>query len=336
MDNFWAFFQLHPISDDVEDLAMKLFSSTLHGDAKKWYDSLPDANITSMDQLEETFLEKWNIKIEDIHMLIKRLEYVKQTKNEIVKEFHTRFENLLQQIPRSHRPKDKYLVYLYTNALLTQLGFLLDQKEPRMIQEYYHMAIEIEANISSPKEEHLSTPEIKVDDPKNTLDTLSPERLASLEIFVSKFQERWGTIHDQQKVEERDPNEGYQSHKEEKEFTHASTEDNEDLVEEREPEDIKHDDEVLMCAPTSDEAIQDPILPAQEEENEVSHFPFQVFDDTLFYDSEGEEVRDSLDEIDPPCCDKGEDMIKEESHEDKVLMLALPFDEVIQAFDDPA
>jgi hypothetical protein len=75
----------------------------------KWYDDLPDASITSMDQLEETFLKKWNIKIEDIHMLIKRLEYMKQTENETVKEFHTRFENLLHQIPRSHHPEDRYL-----------------------------------------------------------------------------------------------------------------------------------------------------------------------------------------------------------------------------------
>jgi FMN phosphatase YigB (HAD superfamily) len=61
---------------------------------------------------------------------------------------------------------------------------------------------------------------------------------------------------DQQEVEERDLDEGYQSHGKEQEFTHASTKDNEDLVEEREPEDIKHDDEVLMCAPPSDEAIE--------------------------------------------------------------------------------
>jgi hypothetical protein len=77
---------------------------------------------------------------------------MKQTKNDIVKDFHTRFENLLQQIPRSHRPEDKYLIYLYTNALSTQLGFLLNQKELRTIQESYHMAIEIEENISSPKQ----------------------------------------------------------------------------------------------------------------------------------------------------------------------------------------
>ena len=83
---------------------------------------------------------------------------MKQTNNEIVKEFHTRFENLLQQIPRSHRPKEKYLIYLYTNTLLVQLGFLLSKKGPRKIQEDYHMAIQIEANISLFKREHLFTP----------------------------------------------------------------------------------------------------------------------------------------------------------------------------------
>jgi hypothetical protein len=96
MDNFLAFFQLHLISYDVEDLAMKLFSATLHGNARKCYDSLLNANITSVDQLEENFLKIWNIKIEYIHMLIKILEYMKQMQNETIKEFHTRFENLLQ------------------------------------------------------------------------------------------------------------------------------------------------------------------------------------------------------------------------------------------------
>jgi hypothetical protein len=95
MDKFLALFQLHLINDDAGDLVMKLFSATLHGDARKWYVSLPNVNITYMDQLEETFLKIWNIKIEDIHMLIKRLEYMKQTKNETIREFSTRFDNFL-------------------------------------------------------------------------------------------------------------------------------------------------------------------------------------------------------------------------------------------------
>jgi hypothetical protein len=36
MSNLWAFFYLHPISDDPEDLAMKLFSGTLHDGTKRW------------------------------------------------------------------------------------------------------------------------------------------------------------------------------------------------------------------------------------------------------------------------------------------------------------
>jgi hypothetical protein len=51
MSDFWEFFQLHPISDDAEDPTMKLFSTTLHDNAMRWYDGLPDASITSMDQL---------------------------------------------------------------------------------------------------------------------------------------------------------------------------------------------------------------------------------------------------------------------------------------------
>jgi hypothetical protein len=52
MSNFWAFFQLHHISDDAEDLAMKLFSATLLDGARSWYNSLPDGSIKTMDQLE--------------------------------------------------------------------------------------------------------------------------------------------------------------------------------------------------------------------------------------------------------------------------------------------
>jgi hypothetical protein len=69
------------------------------------------------------------------------------------------------------------------------------------------MSIQIEEIISLFKGEHLFTPEIKVDEPKDTPNTLSLERLVSLEIFVSKFQERREQVIDQQEFEERDLNE---------------------------------------------------------------------------------------------------------------------------------
>jgi hypothetical protein len=84
---------------------------------------------------------------------------------------------------------------------------------------------------------------------------------------------------------------------------------------------VNYEDEALVSAPPSDE------------ENEVSHFPFQFFDDTLFYDSEGEEIKKPLEELRPSFSD--EDMTKEMSFGDDVLD-PLPFDEVIQTIDIPA
>jgi hypothetical protein len=49
MNIFWAFFQIHPISDDAEYLAMKLFSATLDDGTRRWYNGLPDASIKTMN-----------------------------------------------------------------------------------------------------------------------------------------------------------------------------------------------------------------------------------------------------------------------------------------------
>jgi hypothetical protein len=36
---------------------MKLFSTTLHDGARRWYNGLPYASINTMDRLEEVFLK---------------------------------------------------------------------------------------------------------------------------------------------------------------------------------------------------------------------------------------------------------------------------------------
>jgi hypothetical protein len=121
--------------------------------------------------------------------------------------------------------------------------------------------------------------------------------------------------------------EGCQPLEEEQNFSHDSIECIKDLTKE-----VSYGDEALVSAPPSDEALQDPISPAQDEENEVNHFPFHVFDDPLFYDSKGEEVKESLEGPGPSFSDEGEKIIKEMSLGDDVPD-ALPFDEFIQAFD---
>jgi hypothetical protein len=80
---------------------------------------------------------------------------------------------------------------------------------------------------------------------------------------------------------------------------------------------VNYEDESPVTAPSSDEALQDPIPPAKNEENEVSYFPFEIFDGTLFYDSNSKE------EMNP-------------SDKQKNIEVGLPFKEDTRVLEAPA
>jgi hypothetical protein len=80
----------------------------------------------------------------------------------------------------------------------------------------------------------------------------------------------------------------------------------------------------LVLAPPSNKDLQYPIPSTQDEENEVSHFPFHFLDDTLFYDSDSEEEMEPLDKLDTLCL-KTED-----------VEVDLPPDEAIPTLEAPA
>jgi hypothetical protein len=173
MSSFWVFFQLHPISDDAEDLIMKLFSATLYDASRRWYLSLPDGSIKTMDKLEEAFLKRWSIK-EDPNMLLTRLNNLAKYENESIREFHTRFETLLQNIPASHHSKDDYLVHIYTKYFNGQLGYLLREKNPQSIQESQELATKIEENLLLSKIEPFANPRGKMDTKPKLVHSVEP------------------------------------------------------------------------------------------------------------------------------------------------------------------
>jgi hypothetical protein len=178
MRNFWNFFLSYLVDDYAKDVVMKLFSTTLSHNAKEWYDKLPNASITTMEQFEETFLERWGIRLEDITVLLEELKHMKKAKDETVRDFQIRFENMLYQIPENHHPKERYLVHLFTRALLGYLSFPLDKITPRTLDEAYYMVAVIEEKISSFDIGCLFT-----------LSTLNGESLLTLESFIIDLQE---------------------------------------------------------------------------------------------------------------------------------------------------
>jgi hypothetical protein len=173
MINFWAFFQLHSINDDVEYLAMKLFSATLHDGARRWYNGLPNASIKTMDKLEEVFLKGWSDK-EDPNMLLIRLKNLIKQENEIVRDFHDKFETLMQNIPVSHHPSDSFLRFLYSKAFTGQLGYLLRDKNLQTIQESQELDTRIEDNLSSSRFEPFSAPRVRMDTKPKIVHNVEP------------------------------------------------------------------------------------------------------------------------------------------------------------------
>jgi hypothetical protein len=134
------------------------------------------------------------MKIEAIQSLLKELEGIRQAESEIVKVFGFKFERLLCQIPQSHRPEERYLVYIYTNGLQGHLSFLLSKKNPKTLSEAHNMAIQIEKNLSLTR--------------ANAMDILSLTKLVSHANFVEDTQEKGEQIVGQQNenvIEEQEP-----------------------------------------------------------------------------------------------------------------------------------
>jgi hypothetical protein len=60
---------LQVVSDfevEHEDVVMRMFVSTLEGEARAWYKSLPDASIDGWDSFQGKFIERWSDKQDNI------------------------------------------------------------------------------------------------------------------------------------------------------------------------------------------------------------------------------------------------------------------------------
>ena len=95
----------------------------------------------------------------------------------------------MHKIPVSHHPFDIFLLFLYTKSFNGQLGHLLRDKNPQMIQEAQEVATRIEDNLSSSKVEPFSAPRVKMDTKHKIVHNVEPTsdisaRLAKLQLTV--------------------------------------------------------------------------------------------------------------------------------------------------------
>jgi len=94
--------------------------------------------------------------------------------NKIVKEFDTRFEKLLRQIPNNLIPKDDVVVILYNNSFEGQFGFMIKDRSPNTLGEAQEKATNIEENLLSFKVEPFHAPRANSKTKERTLHNVEP------------------------------------------------------------------------------------------------------------------------------------------------------------------
>jgi hypothetical protein len=84
---------------------MRMFVSTLEGEARTWYKSLPDASIDGWDSFQEKFIERWANKL-DNSSLINAFTHFKKNGDETVTDFNAHISKSFYKIPITIRPND--------------------------------------------------------------------------------------------------------------------------------------------------------------------------------------------------------------------------------------
>jgi len=100
---------------DHEDVAMRLFASSLTEEALDWFKGLPDNHIMTYDAFFALFRSRRSRKV-DGGTLATQFNQINKKENEMVRQFTSRFDRLYNQIPIDYRPITSSICLLYMNS----------------------------------------------------------------------------------------------------------------------------------------------------------------------------------------------------------------------------
>jgi len=130
------------------DVVMRLFVQSLDGEARKWFKSLPNASITTSEELENYFTRKWGEKRNLEYLLIEFNAINKKPKEDIssfIKRFNKKYNNLPVEIksPPAAAP------VAFLGAFEFDFGFTLRGRKSLTLDRIQIDALEVEANFTS-------------------------------------------------------------------------------------------------------------------------------------------------------------------------------------------
>jgi hypothetical protein len=197
-NSHWTHFcdslEFHQTSQEHPDVFMRLFASSLVGDAKTWIDALPKGAIKTPEELERAFKIRW-CNHEHTQDLFSQYIDICKGSCEGVRDFSDRFNLLLKRV----RPKlnsEEAILEHYLNSLEGVLQFTLRDRSPSTLEEAQDLAYQIERNLEF--EEYICQVNLSCNnDLWNTCEALvaEPEPLEVFEVEPTPPKRKWSFSH---------------------------------------------------------------------------------------------------------------------------------------------
>jgi hypothetical protein len=184
------------IGVEHEDVAMKLFVSSLTEEALEWFRGLPNNHLTSYETFSNLFQDRWSTTTNS-ETLGAQFNQIKKKKIETMKEVNTRFDRLSNQIPTEFRPTASSICLLYMNAFEGQFHFILKDKKPTSLAQAKEYSVDIEENLLDSRVEPFQYPYAKTKAKTKVSNNSAPDPIALLTQKIDQMSTQFTQVQNQ-------------------------------------------------------------------------------------------------------------------------------------------
>lgn len=146
IETFCAF--VENLNVEQLDVVLRLFVQSLNGEARKWFRSLTNASITTWEELEKSFTQKWDEKRNHENILTK-FNAIRKKPEEDISELIKRFNKQYNNLPCEIKPPQVVARVVFVGAFECDFCFTLRERKSRILDQLQVDALEVEANFTS-------------------------------------------------------------------------------------------------------------------------------------------------------------------------------------------
>lgn len=148
-----------------------MFAHIFSGEVRKWFRALPVARISTLEELQRQFLDRWEIEKKPLHIL-QEYEHIKWNVGESVQYYCTRFNSIYKAIPDHLRPLEGLAMMKFLDSFDADMAYQLREREPSTMEDMHKIAVSVEANVLAKRARARAEKKVTVKEESSSIDQL--------------------------------------------------------------------------------------------------------------------------------------------------------------------